>query len=138
MKIEDAKVLVVDDDKIMMMYVTRMLSRLGVAEVSEATDGNTGLALVASFRPDIVLTDVHMAPMDGLEFVRRLRAHTDTELRKTPVLLMSADSSAGKSNASMLMGIAGYVVKPPELSALQVNLSHALKFRVAPPEKTSL
>jgi CheY-like chemotaxis protein len=87
MKIEDAKVLVVDDDQVMTMFVVNMLRRLGVREISEAADGKAGLAKVASFRPDVVLTDIHMATMNGIEFVRQLRTHSAIELRKTAQLV---------------------------------------------------
>jgi CheY-like chemotaxis protein len=84
MKIEDAKFLVVDDDKVMMMFVVNILNRLGAGEVREAANGKSALAMVESFRPDVVLSDIHMSPMDGIEFVRQLRAHPVAELRKTP------------------------------------------------------
>jgi CheY-like chemotaxis protein len=129
MKVTDAKILVVDDDKLMLSYVLNLLLRLGVREVKEANDGTTGLRMLASCRPDVVLSDIHMAPMDGLEFVRQIRAHATLELRKTPVLIMSADSNTEKLNATAPLGVAGYIIKPPSLAALRTKLEHALKFR---------
>lgn len=129
MKIEDAKVLVIDDDPVMMMFVVNMLHRVGVGHVDEASSGKSGLIKVVGGHPDVVLSDIHMATMDGIEFVKRLRKHTDPTIRKTPVLLMSADSSTQTLNESVLLGIAGYLVKPPNISALKTKLEHALKFR---------
>jgi CheY-like chemotaxis protein len=129
MKIEDAKILVVDDDQVMTMFIVNMLTRLGVLAIGEAVDGKDGLAKVASFRPDVVLTDIHMATMNGIEFVRQLRTHPTVELRKTPVLIMSADSSTEKLNDSLLLGVAGYIIKPPIIAAMKTKLEHALKFR---------
>jgi CheY-like chemotaxis protein len=129
MKIEDARVLVVDDDKVMTMFIVNILNRLGVSEVGEASDGKAGLAMVVSFRPDIILSDIHMAPMNGLEFVRQLRTHPINELRKTPVLIMSADSSTERLKDTVPLGVAGYIIKPPNSSTMKTKLEHALKFR---------
>jgi CheY-like chemotaxis protein len=129
MKIEDAKFLVVDDDKVMMMFVVNMLNRLGAGEVREAANGKSALAMIESCRPDIVLSDIHMSPMDGIDFVRKLRAHPVAELRKTPVLIMSADSGTDMLNEAVPLGIAGYIVKPPNVVAMKTKLEHILKFR---------
>ena len=129
MNIEDARILVVDDDPVMLQFVLNLLGRLGVQQVQEASDGQGGLVAATSFRPDLVLSDIHMHPMGGLEFVRRLRAHTSAELRKVPVLMMTADSRPDTLKESVTLGIAAYIVKPPQLSALKTKLEHALKFR---------
>jgi len=106
-----------------------ILNRLGVGEVREAANGKSALAMVESFKPDIVLSDIHMSPMDGIEFVRQLRTHPNADLRKTPVLIMSADSGIDKLNESVPMGIAGYIVKPPNVVAMKTKLEQILKFR---------
>ena len=129
MKLQEAKILIVDDDRIMMMYVISLLTRLGVQQVQQAENGFDGLKLVASFRPDVVLTDIHMTEMNGLEFVAKLRSHPEVHLRKTPVLVMSADSSSKTLNAAVPMGVVGYIIKPPQVEALKTKLEQALKFK---------
>lgn len=94
MNVEDAKVLLVDDDDVMRMFIVNLLTRLGVQHMQEAIDGQSGLQKVASYLPDIIISDIHMSPIGGLEFVKKLRAHPVIELRKIPVLLMSADTSS--------------------------------------------
>jgi len=131
MHIENAKVLIIDDDPVMTLFVVNILNRLGVRQVEEATNGNAGLVKVSRFRPDLVLSDIHMATMGGLEFVKRLRELSDPALRKTPVLLMSADSSTQTLNDSVPLGIAGYIIKPPILSTMKIKLEQVLKFREA-------
>jgi CheY-like chemotaxis protein len=129
MNVEDAKVLLVDDDGVMRMFIVNLLTRLGVQHMQEASNGQSGLQKVASFRPDIIISDIHMSPIGGLEFVKQLRAHPVIELRKTPVLLMSADTSSQMLNQAVPLGVAGYIVKPPNLETLKIKLEHALKFR---------
>jgi CheY-like chemotaxis protein len=129
MKLEDAKVLLIDDDEVMRLYVVNILRRCGATRVWEAGEGYTGLAMVERFRPDIVLSDIHMAPMNGLDFIKRLRQHRIIDLRNTPVLIMSADSKLQTLNTTVSLGIVGYIIKPPLFSALKLKLEQALKLR---------
>ena len=129
MNIEDARILVVDDDAVMRQFVLNLLRRLGVSQFQEANDGQSGITAAANFWPDLVLSDIHMSPVGGLEFVKLLRGHASPELRKVPVLLMTADSRPDTLKESVTLGIAGYIVKPPVLASLKVKLEHAVKFR---------
>ena len=70
------KILIVDDSKAMRMIVTRTLRQAGFAdhEYVEAEDGAQGLAMVASEKPDLVLSDWNMPEVNGIEFLQQLRA----------------------------------------------------------------
>jgi CheY-like chemotaxis protein len=127
MKIASARVLVVDDDAVMRTFVVNTLLRLGIQSIETSEDGASALALVERFNPDMVLTDIHMAPMDGFEFVRQLRSHPNVNLRKTRVIFMSADSTTGTLEESMPLGTYGYIVKPPRPDSLRTKLEFALK-----------
>lgn len=127
MKITGAKILVVEDEAVMRTFVLNTLRRIGIQSIESCADGASALTMVESFKPDLVLTDIHMEPMDGLEFVRQLRAHPSTVLRNTRVIFMSADTSAGTLNEVMPLGTFGYIVKPPRLETLRTKLELALK-----------
>lgn len=127
MKIIGARVLVVDDDSVMRGFVVNTLRRIGIQAIETCPDGTSALGLVKSFKPDLILTDIHMDPMDGLEFVRQLRAHPDPSLRKTKVIFMSADSSAATLEDALPLGTYGYIVKPPRPETLLAKLELALK-----------
>lgn len=73
MDISDATVLVVEDEQLMRRFTVGRLKRLGVQKIIEAVDGSDGLKKMAH-DPHVVLTDIHMKPMGGIEFVRALRA----------------------------------------------------------------
>lgn len=126
MKITSARILVVDDDAVMRNYVVNTLRRMGIQTIETCVDGSTALEFVKSFKPDLVLTDVHMAPLNGIEFVRQLRALPDLALRKTRVIFMSADSSSGTLTEALPLGTFGYIVKPPRPETLQAKLELAL------------
>jgi CheY-like chemotaxis protein len=127
MNIEDAKILVVDDDDVMRSYVVTLLKRLGVVHFQVAQDGRSGLEMVRNFRPDLIISDVHMEPVDGIDFIRGLRSHQAVELRNIPVLMLSADSSSQTLNESISLGILGYVVKPPQLASLKSKIEQAFR-----------
>jgi CheY-like chemotaxis protein len=127
MKLTSARLLVVDDDAVMRTFVVNSLRRMGIQTIETCADGASALEMVKSFKPDLVLTDIHMDPMDGLEFVRQLRVLPDIGLRKTRIIFMSADASSGTLAEALPLGTFGYIVKPPRPETLQAKLEQALK-----------
>ncbi len=122
-----AKVLVVDDDEVMRTFVVNSLRRLGIQSIETATDGVSAMRTMASFKPNLVLTDIHMKPMDGLEFVQRLRDHANPLINEMKVIFMSADASSATLQEAMPLGTFGYIVKPPRLDTLKAKIELALK-----------
>ncbi|MBB1076180.1 response regulator [Rhodoferax sp. 4810] len=127
MDILNARILIVEDDAVMRKFVASALARMGIQEVKECADGASALQLMGSFWPDVVLTDIHMEPMGGIEFVRRLREHFALEFRQTRVIFMSADSSRETLKEALPLGTFGYIVKPPKLEVLRAKIELALK-----------
>ncbi len=127
MSLATARILIVDDDPLMRKYVCTVLERIGVGDIHDCADGVAALKCVNSLKPDLVLTDIHMEPMGGLEFVRQLRENSAIELRKTRVIFMSADSSKATLEEALPLGTYGYIVKPPRPETLRSKLELALK-----------
>jgi two-component system chemotaxis response regulator CheY len=82
---------------------------------------------MAKLKSDLILTDAHMQPVGGIEFVQQLRALPDNQLSNTRVLFLSADSSPGTVGEALPLGAAGFLVKPPSLNALAAKIEAALK-----------
>lgn len=122
-----ARVLVVDDDEVMRTFVVNSLRRLGIQAVETAIDGAAALRIMAAFKPNLVLTDIHMEPMNGLEFVQHLRAHANLVIKNMKVIFMSADASVATLSEAMPLGTYGYIVKPPRLDTLKAKIELALK-----------
>jgi two-component system chemotaxis response regulator CheY len=135
MNIQDATVLVVDDDALMRKYICNTLKRLPVRAIHEAADGKQGLVQASTFMPDVILSDVHMASMGGLEFVQQLRSGADRDIGRIPVIMLSADDKNETFKDAVPLGIFGHLSKPPQLSQLKKMMERALKFRHARPEK---
>jgi CheY-like chemotaxis protein len=127
MDIKLARVVVVDDEAIMRTFVVNSLRRLGIFDAYAFDSGETALREVAKLKPDLILTDVHMEPMGGIEFVRALRALPDEKISKTKVIFLSSDSSSATVSEALPLGVSGYVVKPPGLNALGAKIEQALR-----------
>lgn len=127
MNIYLARILVVDDDEVMRIFVVNSLRRLGLQQIEIASDGGTALQAMVAFKPDLVLTDIHMQPMDGLAFVRQLRSHANPLVKNMKVIFMSADASIATLEHAMPLGTYGYIVKPPNLDTLKAKIELALK-----------
>jgi CheY-like chemotaxis protein len=126
MDIKRARVLVLEDEKIMSTFIMGNLRRLGILDLFALPDGASALREVPTIKPDLILTDVHMQPMGGIEFVRKLRASAHSQLANIPVIFLSADSSASTVGEALPLGVAGYIVKPPSLAALNTKIEFAL------------
>ena len=127
MDIKSARVVVVDDEAIMRTFVLNSLRRLGILDLYAFEDGATALREVIKLKPDLILTDVHMQPVGGIEFVRQLRALPNNQLSNTKVIFLSADSSMSTVGEAMPLGVSGYIVKPPALNALGAKIEQALR-----------
>ena len=132
MDIKRARVLVVEDERIMSTFIMGNLRRLGILDLFALENGAIALREVPTIKPDLILTDVHMQPMGGIEFVRKLRASAQSQLANIPVIFLSADSSASTVGEALPLGVAGYLVKPPNLSALNAKIELALNPPSAP------
>ncbi|WP_428561995.1 MAG: diguanylate cyclase [Solidesulfovibrio sp. DCME] len=111
-------ILVVEDDRLAREQMGLMLSRFA-GRLSTAADGIAGLDFYKHERPDIVITDINMPHMDGLDMAEAIKAMD----KGTPVVLVTAHSDAQYFLRSIAMGIDGYVVKPVEAEALLTLLS---------------
>jgi len=102
---EERKVLVVDDDAVLRRVVRAVLEADGF-RVVEAQDGEQGLALAATERPSVVILDVMMPGLDGVEVCRRL------DHNATKVLMLTALGDVSTEVASLKAGARGYLTKP--------------------------
>lgn len=127
MDMKSARIVVVDDESIMRTFVLNSLRRLGILDLYAFENGATALREVIKLKPDLILTDVHMEPVGGIEFVRQLRSLPNNQISNTKVIFLSADSSAGTVGEALPLGVSGYLVKPPSLTALANKIENALR-----------
>jgi DNA-binding NtrC family response regulator len=119
---ECGTVLVVDDDASHTRIVTRWLQSAG-HKVIAASTGAEALSVVESVAPDLVLLDLHLADMVGLDVLRALdHAHSDL-----PVLMLTADRGVDHVVQAMRLGAADYLVKPLDRTRLVISVQNALE-----------
>ncbi|MDT8438360.1 MAG: response regulator [Wenzhouxiangellaceae bacterium] len=104
-----AKILAVDDSRSLRRMVSFTLNQAG-HEISEAENGREALAIAAEIPFDLVLMDVNMPELDGLETVKQLRRMPSYQ--STPVLMLTTEASEEKKNEGRAAGASGWMVKP--------------------------
>lgn len=102
-------ILYIDDNIQYLRMMHKMLSRAGYT-VLEANDGMTGIKLALEHNPDLVLTDMNMPDMHGLEVVARLRSTNN--LKHTPIVAVTANAMHGDREYFLEGGCDGYLPKP--------------------------
>ncbi|MFC1591443.1 response regulator [Thermodesulfobacteriota bacterium] len=120
---EDKKALVIDDSSTARMIVANNLRQAGFKEenIRQAPDGEDAINQLCGESVDIVITDWHMPKMDGLEFVKRIRAHS--ALKHIPILMVTAEIEKDKVLRAIHAGATEYILKP--FNALE--LQHKIK-----------
>lgn len=103
-----ATVLVIEDDASILEYIAKELSEH--YNVLTATDGTKGLELALTRHPDLILTDIMMEGIDGLELCRKIRANADT--CEIPVVMLTAKVTQAQRNEGILAGADAYITKP--------------------------
>jgi two-component system chemotaxis response regulator CheY len=122
------RVLLLEDEAFIRETIRVMLRGFSNVEVREGVDGTEGLRLMEEgFSPDVVLCDVHMEPMDGLAFLRQLRASRDPARTTLHVIMLTAASDPETVRAAVTLGVSSYLVKPVSLKRLEERLSAALQ-----------
>ncbi len=125
------RVLVVDDEGRIRSFVRGYLENDGF-EVAEASDGEAALQIEQDWRPDLVVLDVMMPGVDGLEVLRRLRTRSEV-----PVILLTARSEEVDKLVGLSVGADDYVTKPFSPRELVARVKTVLRRGVMPASETS-
>lgn len=107
-KIKGRKILIVEDNREVRDYLKRLLS--GAFEIFEAADGSEGLRLAVETPPDLIITDLLMPGIDGLEFCKEIKSHTDTS--HIPVVILTSQWEPTIEVSGYEAGAALYLTKP--------------------------
>ena len=118
---DPARVLVVDDSEVFRRTTVRILAALGYTVVGTAGDGRQAVAKVQELRPDLVLMDVEMPELNGIEAAREIQ-----RVCPTPVVLLTAHESLDLIHAARDAGVAAYLTKPVDSRELQRVVTIAL------------
>ncbi len=117
------RILIIEDDDAIVRVLRRSLSLEGF-DVESAGDGETGLALALENRPDLVILDLMLPGMDGLEVCRRLRTSTSGNM---PILMLTAKETVPDRIQGLDAGADDYIVKPFDLDELAARIRALLR-----------
>jgi sigma-B regulation protein RsbU (phosphoserine phosphatase) len=110
-RLADCRILVVEDDvAIQQLLIGHYLEELGITNVTYAEDGVAGLETAARIMPDLIILDIEMPRMNGLEMLKRLRG--DPTLKHIPVIIETAEESSERREQMFELGATDFVLKP--------------------------
>lgn len=117
-------ILIVDDEEDFCFFVKQNLQQLGPYQVLIATDGASGLKMAGQLHPDVILLDILMPRMGGLEVLKKLKANADT--MEIPVLMLTARNDAESKQQAAQGYDEDYLVKPVQADFLKMKIERAL------------
>ncbi len=117
----DMKILVVDDSSLMRGFAKSSLKQLKLNNVTEAEDGVEALAELKKEKYDLILSDLFMPNMDGLELLKAVR--NDRDLKNIPFIIMTIEEKKGSLKEALEAGLNDYLIKPVTANALSKKLS---------------
>jgi putative two-component system response regulator len=120
------KILIVDDDRMSRLLLNTILSRMSY-RVSEAFDGNHCLDKAVSFSPDLILMDVGMPGMDGLDVTRQLKNNDET--KNIPIMVVSGHDQSQDRVRAVEAGADDFLSKPVEQIVLKAKVKSLLKIK---------
>jgi CheY-like chemotaxis protein/anti-sigma regulatory factor (Ser/Thr protein kinase) len=124
------RVLYIEDNLSNLSLIQRILDRYPGIELISAMQGSIGLELAREHHPDLIILDLHLPDMTGVEVLKRLRAD---EHRHTPVVVVTADATKGQADALRRLGADEYLTKPIDVSRFLEAISQHLRLAPAPP-----
>ncbi|MEQ1617097.1 MAG: response regulator [Terricaulis sp.] len=116
----DIKVLVVDDQLTMRALIRSALQEIGFREIEDAGDGEEGFKSMLTRLPHLVISDFNMPKLDGLGFLRAVRAHEAT--KKAAFIMLTGRADKELVQRAMQYGVNNYITKPFSPASLRAKI----------------
>lgn len=126
---ENLRVLVLEDETYIRQIICRLLRQIGFRLINEAANGVEGFKEILRVRPQVILCDIHMEPVDGITFLRKVRALGHDPLAQVPVIFLTADKQHDTVMAAKELRVDGYLAKPVSMNTLKDRIDHVLTQR---------
>ncbi|MBW2062403.1 MAG: diguanylate cyclase [Deltaproteobacteria bacterium] len=118
---KDTRVLIVDDESLVAEMIEGLLEQIGYTVVGKAISGSQAVEMTQALKPDVVLMDIKMPDIDGIEATRRIY-----ELCATPVVVLTAHETPELVERASVAGVGAYMVKPPNAREMERAITIAM------------
>lgn len=125
------RVLVVDDHQTMRKIIRRLLSQVGIEKVDEAADGQQAIDRLSDPqqpRPDLVICDLHMERMDGMEFCNTVRRSKFLQDKAPPIIILTGEQERIALEVVSELGVAKVIQKPISAPDLKAHIESVVGF----------
>jgi CheY-like chemotaxis protein len=120
-------ILLVDDNQYVRLMLAEILRAIGIQRLHEAGDGVEGLQMMRDFPIDVVMTDLSMQPLDGVDFVRLLRTSPDSPNQMIPVIMITGHTTLARVAEARDAGINELLAKPLTARGVIERLHQAIE-----------
>lgn len=122
-----ARVLIVDDNRQMRFLVQSVLRAVGIYHCQEASDAFEAFECLKNTPTNLIITDIAMKPLDGIEFTRLLRMAPDSPGPSVPILIMTGHSERWRVTAARDAGANGFLAKPISAKSMLQHIGTTLQ-----------
>jgi len=126
--LENARILIVDDEEANLLVLRRMLERAGLPNLMTVSDSSVAIERFLSFEPDLVLLDLHMPHPDGFEILSQLEPLVPRDTY-VPILVLTADITDSARERALAIGARDFLTKPFRYNELLLRINNLLETR---------
>lgn len=124
--LERKRVLIVEDQEIIRQIVWKMLKDIGFGNIVEVGDGSQAMREVLATKPDLIICDIAMEPVDGFKFVEALQARGFKDKDRIPTIFLTGHTEREMVIKAKQLGADGFLVKPVSAKDLKARITFAL------------
>ena len=124
---ESLRALIVEDNAHMRSLLRALLNSAGIKQIAEASNGQMALTLLREHKPDLVLTDLAMKPMDGLEFTRHVRNDEHSPSPFVPIIMITGHTEKYRVEAARDAGVTEFLAKPINAHNLYARIAEIVE-----------
>ncbi|MBV9548225.1 MAG: response regulator [Alphaproteobacteria bacterium] len=121
------KALIVEDNAHMRVLLRELLNSVGIREVSEAANGEAAITVLRDRKCDLILSDMAMAPMDGIAFTRHVRNSDASPNRFVPIIMVTGHTEKHRVEAARDAGVTEFLAKPITAGNLYARITEIVE-----------
>lgn len=130
-QMKSLRVLVVDDDNFALQIIRHMIYQLGVGQIKDAFNGEHAIEIINKEPVDILITDIQMPKMNGLELLQQVRTGMTKAPRDLPVIAVTSFTETAILGSTLALDVNGFLAKPLKPAWVQEKVNEALSEKIS-------